>query len=69
MPVSQQRDNDSAHHRVLTDDRLRDLIVTRGPQEEMEAAAATAGFQGLLNDGLLKAVEGMTTYEEVRGIK
>jgi type II secretory ATPase GspE/PulE/Tfp pilus assembly ATPase PilB-like protein len=54
---------------LVPQDRLRNLIVAGAPQEELEAEARSAGFRTILEDGLVKAVEGMTTYEEVRGIK
>jgi type IV pilus assembly protein PilB len=54
---------------LVPDEAFRNLIVTAAPQEELETAARRLGFRTLLEDGLLKAVEGMTTYEEVRGIK
>jgi type II secretory ATPase GspE/PulE/Tfp pilus assembly ATPase PilB-like protein len=54
---------------LIPDDRLRALILERAPQSEIEQLVCTNGFRTLLADGLGKAVEGMTTYEEVRGIK
>lgn len=54
---------------LVPDDHLRSLIVRGAPQEELEPAARSIGFRTLLEDGLMKAAEGMTTYEEVRGIK
>ncbi|GAB4256634.1 MAG: GspE/PulE family protein [Deferrisomatales bacterium] len=54
---------------LVPDDTLRSLILARASQQEIERAVGANGFQTLVQDGLAKAVEGMTTYEEVRGIK
>ena len=54
---------------LVPDDRLRALILARAPQQEIEQCVRANGFRTLVQDGLAKAVEGMTTYEEVRGIK
>ena len=54
---------------VAVDDRLRALILARAPQQEIEQCVKANGFRTLIQDGLAKAVEGMTTYEEVRSIK
>ncbi|MEW6487635.1 MAG: GspE/PulE family protein [Thermodesulfobacteriota bacterium] len=54
---------------LVPDDRLRTLILAQAPQAEIEQAVLSNGFRTLLQDGLTKAVEGLTTYEEVRSIK
>ncbi|MBI5017292.1 MAG: type II/IV secretion system protein [Deltaproteobacteria bacterium] len=54
---------------LVPDDQLRNLIVAGASQEELEKESHSTGFRTLLEDGFVKAVEGMTTYEEVRGIK
>ncbi len=54
---------------LIPDDRVRQLILAGGPQEPLERAVRSNGFRTLIEDGLTKAVDGMTTYEEVRGIK
>ena len=54
---------------LVPDDAIRNLIVTAAPQQQLEAAVNANGFRTLTGDGLIKAVEGMTTYEEVKGIK
>ncbi|MBE0618058.1 MAG: hypothetical protein IH608_09060, partial [Proteobacteria bacterium] len=54
---------------LVPDDHLRNLILARAPQAEIESAVLSNGFRTLIQDGLVKAVEGITTYEEVRGIK
>ena len=54
---------------LVPDDNFRNLILSGASAEQINAAVAEIGFLGLIQDGLTKAVEGMTTYEEVRGIK
>ncbi|MHB8765299.1 MAG: GspE/PulE family protein [Deferrisomatales bacterium] len=54
---------------LVPDDAVRALVLARAPQAELEDAVRRNGFRTLVQDGLVKAVEGMTTYEEVRGIK
>jgi len=54
---------------LIPDDKLRSLILARAPQDELTEAAVAGGFVPLQEDGLIKAVEGMTTYEEIKGIK
>jgi excisionase family DNA binding protein len=47
------------------DDRLRELIVQRAPIAEMHKAALEAGMVTMLQDGLEKAKQGVTTVEEL----
>lgn len=54
---------------LIPSDKLRSLILAKASQDELSEAAAAGGFLPLMEDGLIKAVEGMTTYEEVKGIK
>jgi len=54
---------------LIPDDQVRNLVLSRAPQGEIEKALYSNGFRTLVQDGLTKAVEGMTTYEEVRAIK
>jgi type IV pilus assembly protein PilB len=54
---------------LVPDDNLRSLILAKASQKEIEESILANGFKTLVEDGLTKAVEGMTTYEEVRGVK
>ncbi|WP_459943019.1 GspE/PulE family protein [Deferrisoma palaeochoriense] len=54
---------------LVPDDEMRQLILGGASAQEIAAAARANGFRTLIEDGLTKAVDGMTTYEEVRGIK
>ncbi|MFA6537616.1 MAG: GspE/PulE family protein [Patescibacteria group bacterium] len=45
--------------------RLRELIVNDFPQEKVRAEIASLGLINLLQDGIIKALLGMTTVEEV----
>ncbi|WP_150270461.1 GspE/PulE family protein [Paenibacillus tepidiphilus] len=55
-----------AIHEVLTiDDYLRQLITDSASIEEMRSAAKARGLIQLMEDGLLKVSQGMTTLQEV----
>jgi type IV pilus assembly protein PilB len=55
-----------AIHEVLSvNDEVRDLISSRSPDLAIRNAARRAGMQTLLEDGIAKAAEGLTTLEEV----
>lgn len=47
------------------DDQLRELIAQRAPIAEVHRAATEAGMVTMLQDGLEKAKQGITTVEEV----
>lgn len=55
-----------AVHEVLavTDD-LRALLSRRAPEQELRGAARAAGMKTLMEDGLAKAAQGLTTLEEL----
>jgi general secretion pathway protein E len=44
---------------------LRGLIVAKATSSAIKAAAAQSGFKTLRQEGLIKAVAGVTTVEEV----
>jgi type IV pilus assembly protein PilB len=50
---------------MLVDETLRRLILQGASADEVEAAARKAGMVPLREDGLAKAVQGVTTVEEV----
>lgn len=47
---------------------IRQLIARRATPSELRAAAAARGLRSLWQDGLLKAVEGVTTLEQVKRV-
>jgi type II secretory ATPase GspE/PulE/Tfp pilus assembly ATPase PilB-like protein len=47
------------------DDRLRELIARPTPTDELRTAAIEAGMTTMLKDGVEKAMQGVTTVEEV----
>ena len=49
---------------VMTDS-LRRLVMQRAGMGEIESVAATEGMRTMYEDGLVKALQGMTTIEEV----
>jgi type II secretory ATPase GspE/PulE/Tfp pilus assembly ATPase PilB-like protein len=48
-----------------TNEKIRAMIVARASSSSLKAAAAQTGFKTLRQEGLLKAVKGITTVEEV----
>jgi len=54
---------------LVPDDRVRQLILAGADRGALEEAVRANGFRSLVDDGLTKAVEGLTTYEEVKAIK
>src|ERR1700730_7339037 len=55
-----------AIHEVLTvTDEVRELISQRAPEHAIRKAARNAGMRTLLEDGILKAAQGLTTLEAV----
>jgi type IV pilus assembly protein PilB len=55
-----------AIHEILhVTDEVRELISNRAPEHALRKAAKKAGMRTLLEDGIAKAAEGLTTLEEV----
>jgi type IV pilus assembly protein PilB len=55
-----------AIHEILhVTDEVRDLISNRAPEHAIRRAAKKAGMRTLIEDGIAKAAEGLTTLEEV----
>ena len=58
-----------ALHELLSgSDELRNLIQHRAKTTEMQSLAAKEGMITLLQDGILKILAGLTTYEQVRAV-
>jgi len=53
------------HELLLITDELRDLISHRAPEHQLREAGRRAGMRSLMEDGIDKAAEGLTTLEEV----
>jgi type IV pilus assembly protein PilB len=55
-----------AIHEILqVNDEVRDLISTRAPETSVRKAAKRNGMRTLLEDGIAKAAQGLTTLEDV----
>lgn len=51
---------------VLLDDKIKEMIIERKPEEEINRYARQhRGFRPLREDGLFKCIEGLTSVEEV----
>jgi len=55
----------AVHEIMQITDELRDLISQRAPEHQLRQAARRAGMKTLLEDGVAKAAQGLTTLEEV----
>jgi type IV pilus assembly protein PilB len=53
------------HELMVVTEELSDMIVRRAPLSELKEAARAGGMDTLQEDGFRKAVEGLTTVEEV----
>jgi type IV pilus assembly protein PilB len=50
---------------MVMNDEINDLVVRRAPVSEVREAARANGMKLLREDGMQKAIEGITTVEEV----
>jgi len=58
-----------ALHELLSgSDELRSLIQNRAKTKEMQSLAAKEGMRTLVQDGILKVLAHLTTYEQVRAV-
>ena len=53
------------HELLVVNDELRELISRRAPEHEIRRAARTGGMRTLIEDGIGKAAQGLTTLEAV----
>src|SRR3984893_5572719 len=53
------------HELLQVNDELRELITRRAPEHELRGAARAAGMRTLIEDGIAKAAEGLTTLEAI----
>src|SRR5437879_1538208 len=53
------------HELLVVNDEVRELITRRASEHAVRKAARIAGMRTLLEDGILKAAEGLTTLEDV----
>jgi general secretion pathway protein E len=51
---------------MLVDDDLTKIILARGSYEDVAKTATEAGMRTLWEDGLEKALAGLTSVEELR---
>jgi type IV pilus assembly protein PilB len=54
------------HQLMLVDDEVKRIVLDRGSYEQVANAAATAGMRTLWDDGLEKALAGLTSIDELR---
>lgn len=56
------------HELLLGTDRLKRLIQTKAKTEEMVKAAIEDGMTTLMQDGIQKCLQGLTTFKEVKAV-
>lgn len=56
------------HELMVVSDRMKALIQTRTRTGEVLALAKSEGMKTLLQDGIEKVLQGMTTYKQVRAV-
>jgi type II secretory ATPase GspE/PulE/Tfp pilus assembly ATPase PilB-like protein len=56
------------HELLRGSDELRNLIQNRAKTAEMQSLAVKEGMITLVQDGILKVLAGLTTYEQVRAV-
>jgi len=56
------------HELLRGSDELRNLIQNRAKTAEMQSLATKEGMVTLVQDGILKVLAGLTTYEQVRAV-
>src|SRR5256885_1582417 len=53
------------HELLVVNDEVRELITRRGSEHAIRKAARTSGMRTLLEDGIFKAAQGLTTLADV----
>jgi type II secretory ATPase GspE/PulE/Tfp pilus assembly ATPase PilB-like protein len=56
------------HELLLGTDHLKRLIQTKAKTEEMVKAAMEEGMTTLMQDGIHKSLQGLTTFKEVKAV-
>jgi len=54
------------HQLMVVDEQLQELVLARAPYEAVSRAAAARGMRTLWDDGVQKAVAGLTSVDELR---
>lgn len=55
----------AVHELLVVDDQIRELLIQQRSVDEIKQAAMENGMKMLIDDGIEKAVQGLTTVEEV----
>jgi type IV pilus assembly protein PilB len=55
----------AVHELLQVNDEVRELIIRRASEHAIRKAARNAGMRTLLEDGIVKAAQGLTTLEDV----
>ena len=55
-------------HLMVVSDRMKELVQTKARTGELLALAREEGMRTLLQDGIEKVAQGLTTYQQVRAV-
>jgi type II secretory ATPase GspE/PulE/Tfp pilus assembly ATPase PilB-like protein len=58
----------SLHELLIASEEIKQLILTKARTTEMLTKARESGMITLLQDGILKVLQGLTTYRQVRAV-
>jgi type IV pilus assembly protein PilB len=53
---------------LVMDTELRELVTAKAPESQLRATSRKKGYGGLLESGVIKMLQGLTTAEEVLGV-
>ncbi|PYM37025.1 MAG: general secretion pathway protein GspE, partial [Candidatus Rokuibacteriota bacterium] len=56
------------HELLITSDEMKRLIQTKGRVAEMLALAKSEGMTTLVQDGVLKSLQGLTDFRQVKAV-
>ena len=56
------------HELLIASDGIKKMVQTRSRVSEIAAAAQSEGMTTLLQDGILKALKGVTDYKQVKAV-
>jgi type II secretory ATPase GspE/PulE/Tfp pilus assembly ATPase PilB-like protein len=56
------------HELIVTTDALKELIVTKAPIAQIHEQAIKDGMETLMQDGVKKVIQGMTTLAQIRSV-
>ena len=56
------------HELLVVTDEIKSLILSRAPAAELLTTARLQGLTTLIQDGVLKCIQGLTDYKQVQAV-